>query len=328
MPRNLHCKEVLIGVVLAVLVAGLPATMPAEAAFPGANGMIVFDSTRTAGPGVNNPQGDPEIFAVNPDGSGLRQLTSNARSDRDAAYSPDGQRIVFVRDGREIWVMNANDSVETQLTEAGKPESFERDPSFSPDGEKIVFARGIEGDLRPVIRADIYKMDASDGSNQVKLTNTRGVIELAPDWSPGGKKIAFDATGAIYKMNASDGSARTRLTGRELYASDPAWSPDGRKVTFDAVNDRVPGPNRTDIYKMKADGSERTRLTESPTFDLSPAWSPEGDQIVFYSDRDGDETDNNSFSIVKMNADGSDEEKVTDGVPKDFAPDWQPVSAP
>ena len=44
---------------------------PVEAAFPGKNGLIVFASTRTTGPGVNNPTGDLEIFTMNPDGSGL-----------------------------------------------------------------------------------------------------------------------------------------------------------------------------------------------------------------------------------------------------------------
>ena len=310
-----------------VVLAANAAAVPSWAAFPGQNGKIAFASFRTAGVGVNNPEGDREIFAVNPDGSDLQQLTSNARFDDDPAYSPDGRRIVFTRDNVEIWVMNADGSGEgIQLTDVSdRDRTREMDPSFSPDGKKIVFARAVVGDSKPFTRGDIYKMDASDGSNQVNLTKTRGVIELAPDWSPGGKKIAFDATGAIYKVNASDGSARTRLTGRELYGSAPSWSPDGKKMAFNASDNRVPGPARSDIYKMKADGSEKTRLTESPTSDLAPAWSPDGNQIAFFSDRDGDREDNNSFSIVKMNADGSDEEKITDGVPRDFNPDWQPM---
>jgi hypothetical protein len=38
---------------------------------------IVLASNRTTGQGVNNPQGDIEIFKMNPDGTGVKQLTFN-----------------------------------------------------------------------------------------------------------------------------------------------------------------------------------------------------------------------------------------------------------
>ena len=63
---------------------------PAQAAFPGRNGKIAFTSNRiTAG----NPTGDDEIFTMNPDGSGGKQLTDNAAEDRDPAWLADGTRI-------------------------------------------------------------------------------------------------------------------------------------------------------------------------------------------------------------------------------------------
>ena len=100
-----------------VVLAANVAAVPSWAAFPGQNAKIAFASARTAGVGVINPEGDPEIFAVNPDGSGLQQLTSNDDFDDDPAYSPDGERIVFTRNGREIWVMNADGSDETAVTD-------------------------------------------------------------------------------------------------------------------------------------------------------------------------------------------------------------------
>src|SRR3712207_8382853 len=69
----------------------------AEATFPGENGKIAFASNRTTGEGVNNLEGDFEIFTMNRDGTGLQQLTENAASDFDPEWSPDGQRIVFQR---------------------------------------------------------------------------------------------------------------------------------------------------------------------------------------------------------------------------------------
>lgn len=69
---------------------------PAGAAFPGENGRIVFESDRTTGPGVDNPEGDDEIFTVEPDGTGLSQVTFNGSDDFDPAFSPDGQKIAYL----------------------------------------------------------------------------------------------------------------------------------------------------------------------------------------------------------------------------------------
>jgi len=56
--------------------------------------------------------GDPEIYVMNRDGSGVVQLTFNDLvADDDPQFSPDGSRIAFLsrRDGNsEIYVMNAD----------------------------------------------------------------------------------------------------------------------------------------------------------------------------------------------------------------------------
>jgi Tol biopolymer transport system component len=66
--------------------ATAPATAPAPA--PSSAGVIVFASDR---------DGDSELYRINPDGSGLTQLTDNAFKDTSPAWSPDCTRIAFVR---------------------------------------------------------------------------------------------------------------------------------------------------------------------------------------------------------------------------------------
>ena len=56
---------------------------------------IVFTSNRTGGTGVDNPTGDYEIFRMNPDGTGVRQLTFNGLDDHDPTLSQDGTRIAY-----------------------------------------------------------------------------------------------------------------------------------------------------------------------------------------------------------------------------------------
>jgi TolB protein len=60
-----------------------------------------------------------EIFAVDPDGSGLRNLSRNPTLDGSPAWSPDGRQIAFVsrRDGRYgIYLMNPDGSGQRRLT--------------------------------------------------------------------------------------------------------------------------------------------------------------------------------------------------------------------
>jgi Tol biopolymer transport system component len=75
---------------------------------------------------------------------------------------------------------------------------------------------------------NIYVMNAADGSNQTRLTNSTA-DDLPPSWSPDGTKIAFgssrDGNWEIYIMNAADGSGQTRLTNNAADDSEPDWSP-------------------------------------------------------------------------------------------------------
>ena len=85
----------------------------AEATFPGKNGRIVYA-------GWNRGE-DFEIYTINPDGSGKRQLTDNNTDDLDPAYSPDGKKIVYAgQDGPkgdlEIYTIGARGGDKFQLT--------------------------------------------------------------------------------------------------------------------------------------------------------------------------------------------------------------------
>jgi dipeptidyl aminopeptidase/acylaminoacyl peptidase len=76
------------------------------------------DRVRRPGGGARF-DGSAEIFVVSADGAGLRQLTHNSVPDTTPAWSPDGSRIAFERNGgvpgippnaehRAVWVMNAD----------------------------------------------------------------------------------------------------------------------------------------------------------------------------------------------------------------------------
>lgn len=67
---------------------------------------------------VSNIDGDAEIFMVNTDGSNLKKLTDNERTDINPVWSPDGERIVFVSDRNgtfELFLMNEDGSAQQPI---------------------------------------------------------------------------------------------------------------------------------------------------------------------------------------------------------------------
>ena len=276
---------------------------------------------------------DHQIYAMDADGSDARRLTCMPNGATEPAFSPDGQKIAFVsetarnpRPGAlsadwdlEIYLMDADGSGETQLTQKGGSE-----PAFSPDGRTIAFSscrhdhrKREQGGLNDcpgtaIFRdgnSEIYVMDA-DGSER-RLTHA-AAADYDPAFSPDGQQIAFtserDGNSEIYVMDA-DGSGETQLT--QNGGSGPAFSPDGQQIAFTSERD-----GNSEIYLMDADGSGETQLTQNGG--SGTAFSPDGRQIAFTSYRDG------NWEIYVMDADGSDVRRLTNHPAADTSPAWGP----
>jgi Tol biopolymer transport system component len=136
--------------------------------------------------------GNGEIYVMNADGSGQTRLTHSVGWDVEPDWSPDGSKIAFAsaRDGNgdpalyvaEIYVMNADGSAPTRLTNSTGEDSY---PSWSPDGTKIAFWSANGGPY------GISVMNA-DGSNQTVIPILGN--SFSPDWAPGQVVLAPGVT--------------------------------------------------------------------------------------------------------------------------------------
>ena len=94
-----------------------------------------------------------EIYVMNADGSGKRQVTNNGASNFAPFFHPDGKRIIFssnlphpslpregggseTRPTFHLYLVNDDGTGLEQITVAGRFNSF---PMFSPDGKKLVW---------------------------------------------------------------------------------------------------------------------------------------------------------------------------------------------
>jgi Tol biopolymer transport system component len=330
----IYAMLVVAGSVLAVSLLTLVGTAgPAEAVFPGTNGRIGFGGNMTSGPGVDNPQGDTEIFTMNPDGTGLEQLTHNSAYDYDPAWSANAKRITFSSNrattlqepnNTEVYVMRADGTGQRRLTDTP---GDNWNPTWSPSGGRIAFQSNRNVSAENTINTEIYSVKA-DGTGQRRLTKNTA-SDLMPDWSPDGKKIAFYSTrrnqeSDIFVMNANDGSSSRRVVSTAGYDYDPDWSPAGTRIVF--------GNEFRDIYTVRPNGTGLKNLTNTSDSDersSEPSWSPNGKKITFGAQRVvgfDDEIGAPIFEvgIYLINPDGSSEKRIQgtddfDGV----GIDWQ-----
>src|SRR5690349_11512503 len=128
MKRSIRLVALVLAAQLAVVTE---LTAPANAAFPGNNGLIAF---------FGSASGNDDIWVVAPDGTGLRQLTTDPGDDQFPSWSSDGRHLAYSGVGRggdrDIYVVAPDGSARRQVT-AGHGDDIT--PAWSPDGTSIAF---------------------------------------------------------------------------------------------------------------------------------------------------------------------------------------------
>ena len=250
--------------------------------------------------------GVPEFAAVKPDGTGRRQLTTDAFGYRSPDVSPDGRRIAFATDF-SIFLINADaPGISEGATSVffSFPPACPNAPAWSPDGSQIAFSAVLEGTFGPVRRILVVN---ADGSGRRQVSPDDPAADDGPTWSPDGTRIIFTRGGVLHAINA-DGTGLTSL-GNSDPASDPDWSPDGTRIAY---------ASPMGIVIRNADGSNAVTVSTT-SGDAHPRWSPESGRLVFARLVDG------GSQLFIINADGTGETRLSTGTGQERDPNWSPV---
>ena len=213
------------------------------------------------------------IYTLPGSGGTATALTDGMGDERQPAWSPDGNKIVFqsYRDGNfHLWEINKDGSALRQIT-FGKYD--DREPFWSPDGTRIVFASDRGGNY------DIWSLSLTTG-DIIQIT-TDPANDFNPAISPDGKRIAFISArqkGGLMIIDASGGE-RVVVPAQGTF-NGPSWSPDGKQISFTSS---YVGKNALHVV-AEASGTMKTwSLPGADVFPFRVSWITD-QQLLYTSD--------------------------------------------
>jgi Tol biopolymer transport system component len=206
--------------------------------------------------------------------AGGRALTSGKVMDGFGAWSPTGQEIAFMRNGR-IWVIPAAGGKAVQLTHGDG--RWDAVPTWRPDSpNELAFIRlPVNGG-----EAKVMLLNRQTGAERELASEPTTVGYLA--WSPDGKTLFYTTPEMIYRLDPATGTRSAFLKikeGWELTAGGVAVSPDGKLLVFGA-GPRLGRGVRYNLYGVRLDVPEIHPEALTTEGGIMPAFAPLKDRFL------------------------------------------------
>ena len=218
------------------------------------------------------------LHFLNPNSGETKQLEINVKGDMNFA--------------RERW----ENVTGSNLTNA----------NISPNGKRAVFE----------YRGEIFTTPKEKGTWR-NLTNTSGVADRYPSWSPNGEKIAwFNDESDVYKLVVADQYGLNKKVydlENPTFYFNPEWSADGKKIAYTDTD--------YNIWFIELESGKVSKVATDvfahPNREMKPVWSPDSKWISYARQL------NSSFkAIFVYNIETSETVQLTDGMADVLTPVW------
>jgi eukaryotic-like serine/threonine-protein kinase len=211
----------------------------------------------------------------------VRKLKTPLTPSPALAWSADSLTVVYDRKLGFNNIMSSDRLWRISIQPGAEPERLEYTddtasfPVISRGGSRLVYTRNASS-------TNIWKW--TDNRAEKVLSSTQ--LEIFPEYSPDGRKIAFQSTRSglhqVWVANA-DGSGVVQLTNSTQFSGSPHWSPDGHWIAYDQLD----ADGRWDIWVIDSSGGQPRQLTTLTENENAPTFSRDGKWVYFYSNHTG-----------------------------------------
>jgi len=179
-------------------------------------------------------------------------------------------------------------------------------PYLSPNGKRAIFEH----------RGEIFTVPKEEGSWR-NLTNSPGVADRYPAWSPKGDKVAWfsDASGE-YQLVVADQFGENQKSyplPNPTFYFEPEWSPNGERIAYTDTDYNIWVVNLATGEAKKAD----TDRFAHPSRAMNPVWAPDSRWIAYAK-----QLENHFKAIFAHNVITGETLQLTNGMADATAPVW------
>jgi len=251
-----------------------------------------------------------DLFVMRRDGSEARRIATPGGDVSLIAWSPDGGRIRFSRDGL-LWEISPEGANLHQMLPGWGKSPSQGCGEWVSDGRFYFVA---DGQIWALQDRRIFGLGASRPPSPVQLTFGPTVWDR-PVASPDGKKLFASGRtrrGELVRFDTKSSQFKPFLGG--ISAEFVGFSGDGKSVAYVTYPDGI-------LWRANPDGSKAIQLTESPVYPKSVRWSPDGSRLVFVN-RTGEGVD--ALFVIASDGNGKPQRILPEDHQAETDPSWSP----